>query len=116
MEQFSGPTLLGKAVTYALGHWHKLVQCLDSSYLTPYTNRIENKIRPFEVGRNAWLFSGGPRGATTSATLYSLIETARANHLEPHLYLLRVIEQVPTAAAPNDHRSLLPEHIGLNQD
>ncbi len=53
-------TGIGKAVSYTLGQWDKLVRYLDSPYLTPDTNRIENKIRPFVVGRNAWMFSGKP--------------------------------------------------------
>jgi transposase len=86
----------------------------DSPYLTPDTNRVENKIRPFVVGRNAWLFSGSPRGAAASATLYSLIETAKANGIEPHRYLLNVINRVPTATTPDDYRSLLPQYIELD--
>jgi transposase len=107
-------TNLGRAVTYARGQWDKLVRYLDSPYLTPDTNRVENKIRPFVVGRNAWLFSGSPRGAAASATLYSLIETAKANGLEPHRYLLNVISRIPTASTPDDYRSLLPQHITLD--
>lgn len=107
-------TNLGKAVTYALGQWDKLVRYLDSPYLTPDTNRVENKIRPFVVGRSAWLFSGSPRGAAASATLYSLIETAKANGMEPHRYLLNVISRIPTASTPDDYRSLLPQYITLD--
>ncbi len=107
---------LGAAVTYALGQWDKLVRYLDNPYLTPDTNRIENKIRPFVVGRNAWKFSGSPRGAMASANLYSLIESAKANGLEPHRYLLLVIERVPRATTPEDYRALLPQFIDLTQD
>ena len=107
-------TNLGKAVTYALGQWDKLVRYLDSPYLTPDTNRVENKIRPFVVGRTAWLFSGSPRGAAASATLYSLIETAKANGIEPHRYLLNVIDRVPTATTEDDYRALLPQCIKLD--
>lgn len=106
-------TNIGKAVSYTIGQWDKLVRYLDSSYLTPDTNRIENKIRPFVVGRNAWMFSGSPRGATAAATLYSLIETAKANGIEPHRYMLNVIERLPKASTPNEYRALLPQHIDL---
>jgi transposase len=50
--------------------------------MTPDTNAVENAIRPFVVGRRNWLFSGSPRGAAASATLFSIIETARANGKE----------------------------------
>ncbi|MFC1312668.1 MAG: IS66 family transposase [gamma proteobacterium symbiont of Clathrolucina costata] len=47
----------------------------------------ENAIRPFAVGRKNWLFADTSRGARASATAYSLIETAKANGLEPYDYL-----------------------------
>lgn len=50
-------------------------------------NLAENSIRPFTVGRKNWLFAGNPKGATASATVYSLVETAKANGLNPHKYL-----------------------------
>ena len=50
-------------------------------------NPAENTIRPFVIGRKAWLFSNSQRGASASPNLYSLIETAKANHCEPYQYL-----------------------------
>ena len=85
-KQVPPSTLLGKAVGYALSEWQKLVRYLDSPHLGPDTNPVENAIRPFVLGRKNWLFSGSPRGAHASATLYSLIETAKANGIEPYRY------------------------------
>ncbi len=51
----------------------------------------ENAIRPFVIGRKNFLFSGSPRGATASSTLYSLVATAKANGLEPWAYLNHLI-------------------------
>jgi len=104
-------TLLGKAVGYALGEWDKLVRYLDSPYLTPDTNRVENAIRPFVLGRKNWLFSGSPRGAHASATLFSLIETAKSCGLEPYRYLKYVFTKLPLARTPEDHRALTPYHL-----
>jgi len=59
---------------------------VEDGRLRPDNNLVENAIRPFAVGRKNWLFSGHPRGVDASATLYSLIETAKANGL---LRLLR---------------------------
>lgn len=106
-------TALGKAVTYTLGQWDKLVRYLKSPHLTPDTNRIENKIRPFVVGRKNWLFSGSPRGANAIAGLYSLIETAKANGIDPYRYLRVSIDRVPHAETEDDHRNLLPQYIDL---
>ena len=50
-------------------------------------------IRPFVLDRKNWLFSGSPRGAAASATLYNLIETAKANRLEPYRYLRGLFEK-----------------------
>ncbi len=104
-------TLLGKAVQYALGEWNKLLKYLDSPYLTPDTNLVENAIRPFVLGRKNWLFSGSPRGAHASATLYSLIETAKANGLEPYRYLRYIFTKLPLAMTQDDYRSLTPEYL-----
>jgi transposase len=104
-------TLLGKAVGYALGEWQKLVRYLDSPYLTPDTNLVENAIRPFVVGRRNWLFSGSPRGAHASATLYSLIETAKSCGLEPYRYLKYVFTKLPLARTSDDYRALTPSHL-----
>jgi transposase len=103
--------LLGKAVNYALKEWEKLLHYLDSPHLTPDTNMIENAIRPFVVGRKNWLFSGSPRGAHASATLYSLIETAKANGLEPYRYLRYVFTKLPLAQNLDDYRSLTPQQL-----
>ena len=65
--------------------------------MTPDNNSAENAIRPFVVGRKNWLFAGTPKGALASAGLYSLIETAKANGLEPYRYLRYLFEELPFA-------------------
>jgi transposase len=70
--------LLGKALSYARNHWYKLVRYVEHGDITPDNNAAENAIRPFVVGRKAWLFAGHPNGAHAGATLYTLIETAKA--------------------------------------
>jgi len=104
-------TLLGKAVNYALNQWEKLLRYLDSPHLTPDTNLVENKIRPFVIGRRNWLFSGSPRGAHASATLYSMIESAKATGLEPYRYLRYVFTRLPFARTASDYRALTPHHL-----
>jgi hypothetical protein len=71
-------------------------------------NPAENAIRPFVIGRKNWLFSATPRGANASANLYSLIETAKANGLEPHAYLTRVFTELPIAITLAEIEALLP--------
>jgi transposase len=103
--------LLGKAVTYALNQWHRLIGYIDAGHLAPDNNLAENSIRPFVIGRRNWLFSGTPEGAEASALLYSLIETAKANKLEPYAYLRHIFEKLPTATSLEDYEGLLPWNI-----
>jgi len=103
--------LLGKAISYSLNEWKKLVRYLDNGLLRPDNNLAENAIRPFVVGRKNWLFSGSPKGAEASAALYSLIETAKANGLEPYLYLRCLFELLPSAQTSDHYKALLPQYI-----
>jgi transposase len=107
-SQVPPSTLLGKAITYTLGQWPKLVRYLEHWALTPDTNQVENAIRPFVVGRKNWLFSGSPKGALASSVLYSLVETAKANDIEPYRYLRFLFEQIPKAKTKSDYQNLLP--------
>jgi transposase len=103
--------LLGKAIAYARGQWKRLEVYLQDGSLRMDNNLAENAIRPFVVGRKNWLFSGNVAGAKASAALYSLIESAKANGLEPYWYLRRLFERLPLAQSEEDLRALLPQHI-----
>ena len=104
-------SLLGKAIHYTLGLWPKLIVYLEDGAIPIDNNPAENAIRPFVIGRKGWLFSGSPAGAHASATLYSLIETAKANNLEPNAYLNHLFEQLPLAKSKQDLVKLLPYHL-----
>jgi transposase len=104
-------SLLGKAIAYALGQWPRLSHYIKDGHLRPDNNLAENAIRPFVVGRKNWLFSGNAEGARASACLYSLIETAKANKLEPYWYLRHLFERLPLASSEQDLRMLLPQNI-----
>ena len=104
-------SLLGKAIAYTLGQWRRLIKYIDSPHLTPDNNMAENAIRPFVVGRKNWLFSGNPKGAGASAALYSLIETAKANGLEPYHYFRYLFERLPHAHTEKDYKALLPQYL-----
>ena len=103
-------SLLGKAIAYALGQWDRVTVYLEDGLLGPDNNPAENAIRPFALGRKNWLFSGSPSGARASAAIYSLIESAKANGLNPYEYLLRVFEKLPSASTPEDLKALLPHN------
>ena len=107
--------LLGKAVNYALNNWPVLVRYLENGHITPDNNAAENAIRPFVVGRKNFLLSGHPKGAAASATLYSLIETAKANGLKPYFYLRYLFERLPLAETEEDYRRLMPQNLTPEQ-
>lgn len=103
--------LLGKAISYTLTRWDKLARYLENGYVTPDNNAAENAIRPFVVGRKNWLFAGSPNGADAAATLYSLIETAKACGLDPYQYLRFLFEKIPYASTEADYTALIPQNV-----
>jgi len=107
-------SLLGKAVNYTLNQWQRLLVYLDHAVMTPDNNLAENAIRPFVVGRKNWIFAGTVEGVRASSCLYSLVETAKANGLEPYSYLRYIFEKLPFAETGADFARLLP--AVLNKD
>jgi transposase len=99
---------LGEALDYLHAYWPKLIRYTERGDLPIDNNAAENAIRPFVVGRKAWLFSDTPAGAHASALIYSLIETAKANGLEPYTWLRRVLRKLPEATTVDDFEALLP--------
>ena len=80
-----------------------------------HNNAAERAIRPFVIGRKNWLFSDTPKGATASAQLYSLVETAKANGQEPYAWLRYVLERLPQANSVEDYNALLPWNVSAPQ-
>jgi transposase len=104
-------TLVGQAMTFLDNQWPLLIRYLDDGRIEVDNNLCENAIRPFVLGRKAWLFSDTPAGATASARLYSLIETAKASGLEPYAYLKHVFTELPKAITLADVEALLPWNV-----
>jgi transposase len=102
---------LGKALGYLEKNWEKLTVYTEDGRLSIDNNIAENAIRPFVIGRKNWLFSDTARGAKASAALYSLIETAKANGMEPYVYLQRVFKELPAAQRIEEIEALLPWNL-----
>jgi transposase len=105
----------GKALNYLNNEWGKLIRYLDDGRLEIDNNGAENAIRPFVVGRKNWLFSASVKGVKASANLYSLIETAKANGLEPYTYLRYLFTELPKATTVEAIEALLPGNIDKDQ-
>ena len=69
--------------------------------------------KPFVIGRKNWLFSNTASGANSSANLYSVIESAKANGLEPRHYIEHLLTELPKRKASDDVKDLLPWTIKL---
>jgi hypothetical protein len=98
--KYQGPKVLpksafGQAISYCRNQWDKLETFLEDGRLDLDNNRAERSIKPFVIGRKNWLFSNTPRGAKASATIYSIIETAKENGLNPYTYLTYLFEKLP---------------------
>ena len=85
----------GQAIRYCLNQWSKLTAFMADGRLELFNNRAERAIKPFVIGRKNWLFADTPRGAEASATIYSLVETAKENGINPMAYLAYLFERLP---------------------
>jgi transposase len=104
---------IGKAIRYCLNNWAELTNYLMDGRIEIDNNLIENAIRPFALGRKNWLFHGSPGGAKAGATLYTLIETCKANRIDPYKYFCAMLNKIRTCITEEDYRKLLPQIIRL---
>jgi len=101
-------SLLGKALHYLSAQWPKLIRYADNSLWPIDNNLCENAIRPFVIGRRNWLFADTVAGAHASANLYSIIETCKANSIDPYAYLVSLFRKLPAAQTVDDFERLMP--------
>ena len=97
---------LEEAVRYSLNQKQRLTAFLDNGEIPISNNLAENAIRPFTLGRKNWLFCDTPKGAESSAIVYSLVESAKANGIEPFAYLQHVLVQLPYLGKTHSHEEL----------
>ena len=103
-------TPLGIALRYALGQRLWLERVLLDGRLELSNNRAERSIKPFVIGRKNRLFSNTPKGAKSGAVIYSVVETAKENHIAPFSYLTFVFRNAPNLDmnSPDSIDRLLP--------
>ena len=104
---------LGIALTYLKNQWPSLTAYLQDGRLEISNNRAERSIKPFVMGRKNFLFANTPRGAQSSAVIYSLIETAKENGLDPYRYLKYILETAPRLSRDDSDwaMAMLPDRV-----
>lgn len=115
LTQVPVTSLTGKALGYLANQWSTLTVYCEDGRVEIDNNGIERAIRPFVIGRNNWIFSDTTKGAKASANLYSLIETAKLNGLEPYRYLHHVFKELPKAQSLDDIEQLLPWRVDADK-
>jgi transposase len=104
---------LSKAFHYALNNREGFWNYLEDGNCSISNSLAENCIRPFVIGRKNWLFSGSPKGAETSAGIYTLVETAKANGLAPMKYIKYILSDMPGSAFL-EHPEYLDDYLPWN--
>jgi hypothetical protein len=105
----------GKALQYIRNHFVELQRYLSNGHLPIDNNLTEQLMKQVAVGRKNWLFSTSVKGVKASANLYSLIETAKINGLEPYAYLRYVFTELPKADSVEAIEALLPGDLKKDQ-
>lgn len=104
-------SLLGKAINYALAQWHAVSRYVEDGRLAIDNNISEREIKSLVIGRKNWLFADSVDGAYSNAVMYSLVNSAKANGLDPHKYLYHLFEKMPYATTIDEIGKLLPWSI-----
>jgi len=105
---------LAKAINYALTRWDALSRYVDDGNLEIDNNPIEREIRPVALGRKNYLFAGSDAGGERAAMMYSLINTAKLNGVEPEAYLTHVLSVIAEHPV-NQVEELLPWNVQLER-
>ncbi|GAA4027504.1 hypothetical protein GCM10022212_27010 [Actimicrobium antarcticum] len=101
-------SLIGKAIGDVLGQWKYVIRYIDDGCAPIDNNVIERDIRPFAIGRKAWLFADTVAWATVSAIVDSIMLTCRACNVQPYRYLRHVLTELPLRSVDADITDLLP--------
>ncbi len=98
-----------KALDYSLNHWQALTRNLLHGDVSVDNNSVKNLIRPWAMGRKAWLFAGSELAGQCAAVVMSLVQSAKLNGYEPWAYLNDVLTRLPTHLNSRIDE-LLPHH------
>src|SRR6058998_2471792 len=96
-----------KAINYLLNRWSAFTRFLDDGRVCLTNNAAERALRGVAVGRRNWTFAGSDAGGHRAAAVYTLIETAKMNDVDPQAWLADVLARLPDHHA-NKVADLLP--------
>ena len=115
LRKLPGKSDLALAIRYALTRWVALIRYADNGCLEMTNNAAERAIRALALGRKNWLFAGSDKGGERAAAIYTLIETAKLNGIEPQAYLTEVLTRIAEHPV-NRVDELLPWNINAATD
>ena len=119
LDKFAPTTLpkspLGKAFRYTLKFWDGLCAYLDDGRLEMDNNLTEQEIKPFVIARKNFMFAASVDGANALCLHFSLIRTAKKHNLDPYLYYVAILKQIPYCETVEDYELLLPWNIQLSK-
>jgi transposase len=85
---------IAKAIDYMLTRWEAFTRFLDDGKICLSNNAAERALRGLALGRKSWLFAGSERGAERAALMYTLIQTAKLNSVDPQAWLTDVLARI----------------------
>ena len=100
---------VAKAIDYMLKRWPSFIRFLDDGRICLTNNAAERALRGIAIGRKAWLFAGSDRGGERAASMFTLIETAKLNGIDPQAWLADVLRRIADHPASRLDQ-LLPWH------
>jgi transposase len=115
LRKIPGKSELAEAMRYALNRWDALIRYCENGHCEISNNAAERAIRPLALGRKNYLFAGSDRGGERAAAIYTLIETAKLNDLDPKAYLGKVLAEIADHPI-NRIQDLLPWNIHIKAD
>ncbi len=106
-SRLSSKAATAKAIDYLLKRWPSFTRFLEDGRVCLSNNAAERALRGIAVGRKNWTFAGSDAGGRRAAAIYTLIETAKLNGVDPRAWLADVLERLPEHPAKRLHE-LLP--------
>lgn len=107
-DGLSAKSDLAKAIRYAVARRSAMTRFCNDGRLEPDNNRAENCLRGIALGRRNWSFAGSDKGGERAAAIYSLIETARLNGVDPEAWLRDVLSRIAEGHPANCIGELMP--------